>query len=84
MAWGARTSSIGASALRIALIGVLLYLQVQVQCHQSDAFTVHNSSELASALRNASIASQTAPTSTLIHLASNYQVCHLSEASTAG
>lgn len=51
------------------LAGVLLLLDCQVECQPVDTVVVHDSAELASALRNASVASQTTPTDTTISLA---------------
>ena len=50
------------------LAGVLLLLDCQVGCQLVDTVIVHDSTELASALRNASAASQINPTDTTISL----------------
>ena len=50
------------------LAGVLFMLAYQTECQTESTVVVRDSAELASALRNASDASQTAPTTTVIYL----------------
>ena len=68
MSWGACTPRTRAPSWRMLLAGLLLYLHFTVQCQAQSTVVVHDSSELASALRNASMASQTSPISTVILL----------------
>lgn len=69
MSRGARTPRIGTpTSLCILLAGVLFLLDCTVECQPARTAVVHDSEELASALRNASSASQTTPTDTVIYL----------------
>ena len=58
----------GICRLFSSLTAAVLYLHLHVHCQPESTVVVHDSPELASALKNASIASQTTPGTTNIQL----------------
>ena len=68
MPWGACTPRIRWPSCGMLLAGVLLLLDCPVECQLASTVVVHDSAELASALRNASDASRTTPADTVIYL----------------
>ena len=58
----------GIHRLLSSLAAAVLYVHLHVHCQPESTVVVHDSSELASALRNASIASQMTPGTTSVQL----------------